>query len=187
MYHQRMQQNECGECGMSEKNQRRKGRLRKWFGFGGETEVANTLNSSAEINVCDKFLSVAEIKLYKVLKNMVSGRLEIFPKVSPTDVFSIPSSFSNEHQQEMYQSYIDFLLCDSETFKPVLAIKLEDGPTTEEISVNNDEILGLVISESDLPLVTVQTQEAYQIPDLARLFREAIENSFSDNEGGDKN
>jgi hypothetical protein len=167
---------------MGEKNQGKKGGLRKWFGFKDDHEVVNSgfntqdFTAQSDFNLCERFLSDAEIKFYKVLKNMASERLEIFPKVSPIDVFSIQGSLSDDFHQKLSRKHVDFLLCDSETFKPVLAVELEDSSLSSDDSVEKDEQLSSVFAGSDLPLVQIQAQESYQISELAKNFREAIEN-----------
>jgi hypothetical protein len=170
---------------MGDKNQGRKGGLRKWFGLKDNPQIVDSVSNNAgftdqsDFNLNEKFLSDVEIKFYKVLKNMASGRLEIFPKVSLTDVFSNPRIVNSEHRQQVYQSYIDFLLCDSETFKPVLAVELIDSSLSPDGSVEKYDGLSSVFAGSDLPFVQLQSQESYQISELARTFREAIENAFN--------
>ena len=174
---------------MAEKKQGQKGGLRKWLGLRSALDVSvhqdtsGKRNDSLNYRVKEDFLSEAEISFFHVLKNMVSERLAIFPKVSMADVFSSSGPVINEQKPKLNHKHVDFLLCDPNSLKPVLAIELEDASYPESDQSENDEIFEAVFSASLLPLVKVQAQDSYNISELARTFREAIENTPI-NEGG---
>jgi len=167
---------------MTENNQGKKGGLRKWLGLGGTLDDETTQESSHDTQerfsyqLREAFLSEAEIYFYRVLKKMVSERLVIFTKVSQTDVFSISGSDVSKDSDMKNQKTVDFLLCDPDSFKPVLALFFEDNKNLDVDQINKEESLDEVFASAGLPFVKVNAMDSYDIPELARAFRKAIEN-----------
>lgn len=167
---------------MTENNQGKKGGLRKWLGLRGALDDETTQESSYDTQerfsyqLRESFLSEAEISFYRVLKNMVSERLLIFPKVSQADVFSISGSDVSKDSDMKNQKTVDFLLCEPDSFKPVLALFFEDNKNPDADHINKEESLDVVFTGAGLPFVKVHAMDSYDIPELARAFRKAIEN-----------
>ncbi|MFU8772189.1 MAG: DUF2726 domain-containing protein [Anaerolineales bacterium] len=169
---------------MIEKNQRRKSGLRKLFGLGNAldariiTAAPDGEKSQARNTVKEDFLSEAEISFYRVLVNMFSERLVVFPKVSLPDVVSLIGSASDEQFTSINHTAIDFLLCDLDSLKPVLAVTLDNASDPGIEQGRKTELLNDLLTGCGLPFVRVKSQESYKPSDLARTFREAIENTM---------
>ena len=124
----------------------------------------------------DDFLSNGEASFYHVLKTMVGDQLIVCPQVSLAALFFVPRG-------EAYQTYlnkidrkrVDFLLCDSKTLKPVLAIELDDSSHEHPNRQERDAFVEQVFQTAQLPLVRVPAQRAYNTHELGVLFQAAMQ------------
>jgi hypothetical protein len=125
----------------------------------------------------DDFLSNAEASFFQVLKTMIGDHLVICPKVSLAELFFVPRS--NEayqiYQNKIDRKRIDFLLCNPQTLRPVFAIELDDSSHERPDRQARDAFVEEVFATTELPLVRVPAQLAYNTHDLAALFQAATQ------------
>jgi len=110
----------------------------------------------------DDFLSPTELSYYKVLISILGPRATLFTKVSLSDIIFVTKtdqymSFFNR----ISQRHIDFLLCESSTMKPVLAIELDDSSHSRPSRKKRDRFLDEVLRSADLPLLRISPKMQY--------------------------
>jgi len=125
----------------------------------------------------DDFLSPAEQNFYLVLKNIVSDRALICPKVSLGDLFNVksndPSKFRT-YRNKIDRKHVDFLLCDPKTVKPLLGIELEDKSHQKREIKERDKFVEMVYKAAKLPLVRIPVRRSYLTSELDSLLSQHI-------------
>jgi hypothetical protein len=126
--------------------------------------------------VRDDFLSPAEASFYHVLQSMLGERLTICPKVSLAELFFVAQGEAHQtYQNKIDRKRIDFLLCQPQTLKPVLAIELDDSSHQRADRQERDAFVEQVFAAAKLPLVRVPVRAAYDTRELASLFQAAMQ------------
>lgn len=110
----------------------------------------------------DDFISPTELTYYKVLSSILGPRATLFCKVSLSDIIFVTKtdkymSFFNR----ISQRHVDFLLCESSTLKPFLAIELDDSSHNRPSRKERDRFLDEVLRAADLPLLRVSPKLQY--------------------------
>lgn len=119
-------------------------------------------------------LSAAEFSFYKVLETAIQGKLEIQCKVRLADIFYTPYGTNVMHFNRITGKHVDFLLCDTQTMKPVLAIELDDSSHDRPDRKQRDNFVDEVFKVAELPLLHVQAKRAYQPEELFAQIKQLI-------------
>jgi hypothetical protein len=126
--------------------------------------------------VRDDFLSPAETSFYHVLKSMLGERLVICPKVSLAELFFVARGESYQTwQNKIDRKRVDFLLCQPQTLKPVLAIELDNSSHRRADRQERDAFVEKVFAAAGLPLARVPVRATYNTRELASLFQAAMQ------------
>lgn len=118
----------------------------------------------------DDFLSSAEFSFYKVLQQAVGTEMAICPKVGLNDLFYVPRSVENSlaHLNKINRKHVDFVLCDVQTMRPLLAIELDDSSHKRKDRQDRDDLVDSVFKAAQLPLLHVTVKRAYQPADISK-------------------
>ena len=115
----------------------------------------------------DDFLSAAEISFYHVLLSTVSDRLTICPKVNLGDVLFVSHPERNQAAwNRISRKHVDFLLCDSRSMRPRLAIELDDSSHAREERQARDTFIQKVFEASGVALLRFPVQRAYNVSEV---------------------
>jgi hypothetical protein len=129
----------------------------------------------------DDFLSNAETSFFQVLKTMTGNHLIICPQVSLSAVFFVSRGESFQaYQNKIDRKRVDFLLCDSNTLKPLLAIELDDSSHARPDRQERDSFVEDVFEAARLPLVHIPVQQSYNTRELGALFQAALQRKSVD-------
>lgn len=116
----------------------------------------------------EELLTPAELSFYRVLSSITGKKTTIFPKIRLADIFSVSSKedyFS--HFNKISQKHVDFLLCQSETLRPILGIELDDSSHQRKSRQERDEFINKAFNAAGLPLVRIPVQRTYTTRDIA--------------------
>jgi len=128
--------------------------------------------------VRDDFLSPAEASFYHVLKSMLGERLLICPKVSLAELFFVAQGDSHQtYQNKIDRKRVDFLLCQPQTLKPILAIELDNAIHRRGDRQERDAFVEQVFAAAGLSLARVPARAAYDTRELASLFQAAMQST----------
>jgi predicted RNA-binding Zn-ribbon protein involved in translation (DUF1610 family) len=133
-----------------------KGLVRKVFGQSSK--------SPAEMpyRLRDDFLSPAELSYYKVLTSVLGPKATLFSKVSLSDIIFVAKTDQfMSYFNRISRRHVDFLLCESSTLKPVLAIELDDASHNRPDRRERDRFLDEVLRAADLALLRVSPKMQY--------------------------
>jgi hypothetical protein len=126
------------------------------------------------------FLSSAEGAFFRVLQEMVRGRLHICPKVSLQDLFFTTRPNENIlYANKLQRKHIDFLLLRCDTLKPALAVQLDYPRQADHRQAEG--FLDNLCAAAALPLVYVIVRPTYDVPTLAADFAEAMKKVRGEN------
>jgi hypothetical protein len=76
--------------------------------------------------------------------------------------------------QRINRKHADFVLCDPQTVRPVLAIELDDRSHQRPDRVQRDGFVDQIFAAVKLPLVHVPARHSYNTQELAALLAEAL-------------
>jgi len=116
------------------------------------------------------FLSPAELNFFKILRNVVGDKAVICTKVSLGDLFTTKRddySQYTSYMNKIRRKHVDFLLCDSITMHPLVAIELDDKSHEREDRQERDKFVDGVFKASGLALIHIPVKKAYVTSELA--------------------
>ncbi len=124
----------------------------------------------------ESLLTPAELKFYRTLKE-VSEDLVIFAKVRVADILNVDSKKAKGSYLKFFnriaRKHVDFLLCDPDTLKPVVAIELDDRSHERSERVERDRFLDRAFKMANLPLIRVKVRAKYDKNEIKELIRNA--------------
>ena len=128
----------------------------------------------------DDFLSSAELSYYKVLTSILGPKATIFVKVRLSDIIFVTKSdrymsFFNR----ISKRHVDFLLCESSTLKPVLAIELDDESHNRPSRKESDRFLDEALRAAGLSILRVIPQRQYTREDVVSQIKPFLPDSRS--------
>jgi hypothetical protein len=107
-------------------------------------------------------LSRSERAFYYTLKKATNDQWIICPQVRLADVF-----FSLNRDSPWFgkisSKHVDFLLCEPETFRPVLGIELDDLSHRRPQRMERDAFVNEVFAVAKLPLIRMPVQITYEV------------------------
>jgi len=117
---------------------------------------AMVLNPSREKSM----LSRGEMAFYDPLREIVAGRYEILLKPSLVDVLNC-----RDHPRfhNIATMHVDFMLCDRQTLRPLLAIELDDLSHNTPARIAADRWKEQLLAERQIPLLRQPCEVAYDV------------------------
>lgn len=110
-------------------------------------------------------LSPSERAFYYALKKATNDKWIICPQVRLADVF-FNTSKDFQWLAKIASKHVDFLLCEPETFRPVLGIELDDVSHHRPERLKRDAFVEQVFAIAKLPLIRVPVQRNYEVKAL---------------------
>ncbi|SEQ49182.1 Topoisomerase DNA binding C4 zinc finger [Virgibacillus subterraneus] len=126
----------------------------------------------------DDFLSNAELSFYKVLQQYIGNRAIICPKVSLQDIFFVHASNQSErstYNNKISRKHVDFLLCSTDTVKPICGIELDDRSHQRADRIERDKFVEEVFEIANLRLVRFQNKKAYSFAEIQEKLDSVLE------------
>jgi len=154
---------------MSSQNVGCLGFLFRMFGSQEEKPVAKV-----SYRVREAVLSPAELSLYGVLRLAIGNRWVIFPKVRMIDIFSPVGQDHRAGQNRLMPRHVDFLLCDPQTTRPVLAVELDDRSHERSDRQESDAFKDQVFRSAGIPLVRIRARANYSVEEIASALQNAV-------------
>ena len=139
-----------------------------------------------------RILTPAETNAFRVLQLAKPPELLLLASVRLADVIQPTASrredFSRYRGQlnRIIQKQLDFLLCDPETTRPLLAIELQDASHNSEKRRTRDELVTTALDGAGLPVLLLRTAREYSIPELRQQISGLLERNKIGQKGADK-
>lgn len=126
----------------------------------------------------DSLLTEAEKSFYSVLKNIIADNYLLFPQVSLLEILAIPKELSKSRRysslNRIQAKHIDFLLCEKESIKPLLAIELDDSSHYRADRMMRDDFLNQAFATAGLPLLHIKTAFHYDQEKLSEQIKQLL-------------
>ena len=117
----------------------------------------------------DYLLSRAERSFFGVLQNTVGDQYLIFAKVRLADLIYIPRGIEQRQSyfNRIQSKHIDFVLCDRDAVRPLLAIELDDSSHRGADRQSRDTFVDSALKAAALPILHVAARSGYNVQELA--------------------
>lgn len=125
----------------------------------------------------DYLLTKAERSFYGALLNAAKDqRVVVFAKVRLGDLLYLPKGTENRasYWNKIQSKHIDFLICDQDNVKPLLAVELNDSSHERADRAERDAFLFNALKSADLPLMQITAQHTYNVSELSARIKEAL-------------
>lgn len=113
----------------------------------------------------DSLLTEAEKSFYAVLQDVVGDSYLLFSQVSLLEIVSVPDGLNRSDRysakNKIQSKHIDFLLCEKETIRPLVAIELDDSSHYQADRIARDDFLNEAFASAGLPLLRIKTASHY--------------------------
>ncbi len=140
--------------------------------FGGGKAAAVELPYALE----DQLLTNAEVSFYHVLARATGAAYAVCPKVRLADILSITVKGGGRMSafNRISAKHVDFLLCDPQTMKPVLAVELDDSSHGSSHRAQRDEFVDSVYRAVGLPVLHMSVRRGYSLQEIEAAIAEAL-------------
>ncbi len=110
-------------------------------------------------------LNPAEKQLFELLISLVGRDKYVCPKVRITDIINP----GNDKQHSDYwqkwnqiaQKHVDFLICDSNTFEPLIAVELDGITHTYASRIARDKLVDTAFGEAGMKIVHIPSSKLH--------------------------
>jgi len=123
------------------------------------------------------FFSKAERSFYEVLLlALKDNNYTVFSKVRLLDLFYLPKNTNKPqtHINKIQSKHVDFVICDSQSLKTLLAIELDDSSHLNLNRMERDEFINDIFKQAQFPLLRIPAKASYSVQELKNQIREAI-------------
>lgn len=142
--------------------------------FGGSATKKAT-STALPYRRKDYLLSKAERSFFGVLHQAVGQEYLIFAKIRVADLLWMPKGTDSRrsHFNKIQAKHIDFVLCDHDVVRPMLAIELDDSSHGSATRQSRDAFVDEALRTAGLPLLRVPCKAAYNVNELKAQLRAA--------------
>jgi very-short-patch-repair endonuclease len=113
-------------------------------------------------------LSRDEAAFFESLNVVVGSKFTTFSKVRLADIFATENGKQYfQALNRITQKHVDYLLCDPETFEPVMGIELDDDSHDREDRIERDTFVNELFQSAGLKLLRVPSARKYVPEELA--------------------
>jgi very-short-patch-repair endonuclease len=112
----------------------------------------------------DFFLSRAEREFFNVLMLAVGNQYYVFPQVHLSTIIDhkIKGQYWNAAFRHINEKSVDFVLCDKNYIKPIIAIELDDYTHERDDRKERDGIVENILKDAGLPLLRIKNQGNFE-------------------------
>jgi hypothetical protein len=112
-----------------------------------------------------QFLSPAEGSFYRLAVQVLQEKYTVCPKVSMAELL-FATNGDQAAKNRIIQKRIDFVVCETQTMKPVYAIELDDKSHNAPQRQERDKFLDAAFKAAGLPLVHIENKAGYSREEL---------------------
>jgi very-short-patch-repair endonuclease len=116
-------------------------------------------------------MSEPEQKCFNVFKEIIGERYYLFPQLHLDTFLKYKSFGAFRHINE---KSVDFVLCDKQTFAPVLAVELDDRSHNRPDRQNRDREVERIMKTAEMPLLRIKEDDIHDRKELLRKIEETI-------------
>ncbi len=111
---------------------------------------------------CGTLLTKGEYAFYRELSHLTADQYIVSMKVRLSDVITCPrEAWKGGYQGKISQKHLDFVLCDLESARILLAIELDDRSHGRADRRKRDEFLDAAMAAAGVPLLRFRAAASY--------------------------
>lgn len=140
------------------------------------SEDSGLKRSNYKYNKKQYLLTKAEKELFMTLKDILGATCHIFPQVH-LDAFlfhNINGQNWKAALSHIQRKSVDFLICDIENLKPLLAIEFDDRSHEREDRIERDVVVESILSSAGMPLLRIKNTGYINKEEVRNLISEKI-------------
>ncbi len=130
---------------------------------------------SPRVMVSTKFVSRSEGDFFRVLREAVGDGGHVLAQVALNRVLFFPGNRGTAGraawQNKAARRSIDFLVCDPQTLRPLVAIELDDASHNAPARVRRDDEVETLLAAAGLPFVRFRARRTYHTQSVADAVR----------------
>lgn len=125
----------------------------------------------------DAFMTAAEREFFSVLRLATRERYQVFAQVHIPTILDHKVAGQNWRGafRHIDEKSVDFVLCDTTSLRPILAIELDDRSHGEESRKLRDEEVNRIFEEAGLPLLRIENRGHFNLSEVSRSIDEKLE------------
>jgi hypothetical protein len=141
-----------------------------------DLEFEEQEKSKLPYNRKDYFFTIAERQFFEVLNNVLKNEYLLLSKVRVADLFYFSKHQKNKQSflNKIQSKHVDFVLCEKNNFKPLLAIELDDSSHSRPDRVKRDDFIDQVFKDSNFPILHIRCSSQYNPEELIGKIKSAI-------------
>jgi hypothetical protein len=140
-----------------------------------EKEFTDQNNFTYPYKVNNRFLTTAEHSFYLVAQKVLGDSVSVCPQAPLSAVFNVTDrQASYTAFNRIARKRVDFIVCDAVTMKILFGIELDDSSHERAERIVRDDFVNRVFEAASLPLVHINTRQAYNTNELKSLFAQAL-------------
>ena len=125
------------------------------------------------------FFSLAEVKFYGLLKEILGDKHLLFPKVRISDL--ILAKYAKEkysYFNKIKSKHVDFLICDKNPVKPKVIVGLDDNSHYRAARQKCDRFVNEALATAGMPIVHIKVKHEYNKEKIIKQIRRAYRTKY---------
>lgn len=120
-----------------------------------------------------ELLSSAERSFFGVLVLAVAEHGTVLPKIRVADVLAPKKGSDKSTWQKAFNrisaKHFDFVVCESSSLTPIVAVELDDSSHSSKSSASRDSVKDSVCLSAGFPLIRVKAAHSYAVAEIRQL------------------
>lgn len=125
------------------------------------------------------FFSLAEVKFYDLLREILGDKYILFSKVRIADI--IEPKYKNGQLSHFYKissKHVDFLVCSKNPVTPKIIVELDDSSHDSEDRIARDKFVDEAFANAGIPIVHIRVKHEYNREEVVKQILEAYVTKF---------
>ena len=125
------------------------------------------------------FFSLAEVKFYDLLKEILQDQYLLFAKVRICDLVQ-PEYRKNSYAEfnRIKSKHVDFLICDKDPITPKMVIELDDSSHDSLSRQERDDFVDEVFANAGLPIIHIRTRYEYNKEEIIKQIQDSYNTTY---------
>ncbi|PKM91158.1 hypothetical protein CVU82_03860 [Candidatus Falkowbacteria bacterium HGW-Falkowbacteria-1] len=124
------------------------------------------------------FFSVAELKFFEILKEIIGDNYYIFPKVRICDIVNSKEKRNYSQFNRIKSKHVDFLICTKSPIKSKIVVELDDSSHNYQSRIERDKFVDEVFASAGIPIVHVKVKSFYDKEALIKELQKAYKTKY---------
>lgn len=122
--------------------------------------------------------SVAELKFFELLKEIIGDNYYIFPKVRICDIIEPKNKSDYSTFNRIKSKHVDFLLCTKNPITSKIIIELDDKSHNAPSRQSRDKFVDEIFANAEIPIVHINVQYSYNKEVITKKLQEAYKTKY---------